>query len=82
MSQNTFQLIVAADSTSSYVLFLYDDLEWSQTDSRSEGGSGSGDNIISISGSGFRYNLVIRVSFLGNAYLCIVANRSLSGADT
>ena len=51
--QNTFQLVVATDGISSYVLFLYADLEWSKTDFRG-GTSGSGDIINSgdISGSG------------------------------
>lgn len=55
MLQNSFQLIVATDGLSSYVLFLYDSLEWSQTDSRDGSSSeisGSGTSVNGISGSG------------------------------
>ncbi len=45
-------MIIASDGVSSYALFLYADLDWSQTDSRSigsgySGASGSGDNNLS-----------------------------------
>ena len=61
MLQNTFQLIVATDGISSYVLFLYDNLEWSQTDSSSGSGSGtrgSGGISTGVSGSGLNLGLV------------------------
>lgn len=52
--QNTFQVVLASDGESSYTLFLYDVLQWSQADLRvgSGGSSGSGLSGSGLSGSG------------------------------
>lgn len=50
--QNTFQLVLATDGISSYAYFLYDDIQWSQTDPRRGNSIGSGSGGIGSGGSG------------------------------
>ncbi len=50
MQVNTFQVVIATDSLSSYVIFLYSDLQWYIPITSS--GSGSGIALTSSGGSG------------------------------
>lgn len=50
--QNTFQLVLATDGISSYAYFLYDDIQWSQTDPRRGNSIGSGSGGIGSGSSG------------------------------
>ena len=49
LQTNTFQCVLATDGTNSFVIFLYDDIQWTTAEPRPLSSSGSGNR---LSGSG------------------------------